>query len=336
MKKAVLLLSALLIAGCSTTANVVAPAEKFTVQIDGSSTVFPITEAMAEEFQKTHPNVNVVAGIAGTGGGFKRFCRGETHINDASRPIKEAEVTLCQEGGVEYIELPVAYDGLAVMVHPGNDWVDYLTVAELKKIWEPEAQGKIVTWKQVRSSWPDTPISLYGPGVDSGTYDYFTEAIVGKEGSSRGDFVASEDDNTLVQGIATDPNALGFFGFAYYQENADKLKLVPVTNKEGGTLADALLPSVETINNGTYKPLSRPLFLYVSTKAVDEKAVADFINFYIDPANADTLVSEVGYVPFAKELYALVSRRFDGKVTGSMYTVKTGKTVEQLLQGEAQ
>ena len=307
------------------------------VTIDGSSTVFPITEAMAEEFQKGHPGVNVVVGIAGTGGGFKRFCRGETHINDASRPIKAAEKDACKEGGVESIELPIAYDGLAVMVNPENSWVDYLTVAELKKIWEPEAQGVVTRWKNIRSTWPDEPINLYGPGVDSGTYDYFTEAIVGKEGSSRGDFTASEDDNTLVQGIAADANALGFFGYAYYKENKDKLKLVPVTGAEKGSLENAVLPSPQTINDGSYKPLSRPLFLYVAAKAAEDPVVAQFVDFYLDAANVERLVTDVGYVPLPETIYQLSRKRFAEKVAGSIFEggSKAGVTLEQLLQGES-
>ena len=205
------------------------------IQIDGSSTVYPITEAMAEEFQlASGGKYRVTVGISGTGGGFKKFCRGETHISDASRPIKESERAACKEAGIEFIELPVALDALTVMVNPENDWVDYLTVDELKKIWEPDAQGKVTNWSQVRDGFPDRPLTLYGAGVDSGTYDYFTEAVVGEEGASRGDFTASEDDNVLVQGIASDPNALGFFGLAYYVENQDKLKAVPIQPPSGG------------------------------------------------------------------------------------------------------
>lgn len=198
-----------------------APKLSGTILIDGSSTVFPITEAMAEEFQKRHPGVKVTVGISGTGGGFKKFCRGETDISDASRPIKPSEVELCRQNGIDYIELPVAFDGLAVVVNPKNTWAACMTVRELKKIWEPEAQGRVTRWSQVRPGWPDEELHLYGPGTDSGTYDYFTEAIVGKEHSSRGDYMASEDDNVLVQGVASDRLALGFFGVAYYEQNRD-------------------------------------------------------------------------------------------------------------------
>ena len=274
---------------------------KSIVDVDGSSTVFLITEAMAEEFQKEHDNIQVVVGISGTGGGFKRFCRGETHINDASRPIKEAEIQLCLENNIEYLELPIAFDGLAVMVHPSNTWVDYLTVAELKKMWEPGAQDAVLYWDQIRSGWPHEKINLYGAGADSGTYDYFTEAIVGKEGESRGDFVASEDDNVLVQGISSDPLSLGFFGFAYYHENREKLKLIPIS--KDGSMDGAVLPNPETINDGSYSPLSRPIFIYANLKAIEQPAVSEFIGFYLHPSNAQKLVSEVGYVPFSTSFY---------------------------------
>ncbi|HLD70407.1 MAG TPA: PstS family phosphate ABC transporter substrate-binding protein [Negativicutes bacterium] len=309
--------------------------DKSVVDVDGSSTVFPITEAMAEEFQKEHDNVQVVVGISGTGGGFKRFCRGETHINDASRPIKETEVRLCAENNIQYIELPIAFDGLAVMVHPSNDWVDYLTVAELKKMWEPGAEDTVMYWNQIRPEWPKEKINLYGAGSDSGTYDYFTEAIVGKEGESRGDFVASEDDNVLVQGISSDPLSLGFFGFAYYHENREKLKLVPIS--KSGTKETAVLPNPETINNGSYSPLSRPIFIYASLQAVETPAVSQFIAFYLNPANAQKLVSEVGYVPFSTPFYELVGNRFEAKITGSVFGNnggQAGATLEQLYSME--
>ncbi|OGZ73995.1 MAG: protein sphX [Candidatus Staskawiczbacteria bacterium RIFCSPLOWO2_01_FULL_38_12b] len=305
------------------------------VDVDGSSTVFPITEAMAEEFQKEHENIQVVVGISGTGGGFKRFCRGETHINDASRPIKEAEIQLCLENNIEYLELPIAFDGLAVMVHPSNTWVDYLTVAELKKMWEPSAQDSVLYWDQIRSGWPHKKINLYGAGADSGTYDYFTEAIVGKEGESRGDFVASEDDNVLVQGISSDPLSLGFFGFAYYHENREKLKLIPIS--KSGSLESAVLPNPETINDGSYSPLSRPIFIYASLKAIEQSAVSEFIDFYLHPSNAQKLVSEVGYVPFTALFYELIGKRFEAKITGSVFEKagsQTGVTLEQLFSME--
>jgi phosphate transport system substrate-binding protein len=300
------------------------------VAIDGSSTVFPITEAMAEEFQKVEKgNTRVTVGISGTGGGFKKFCRGETDISDASRPIKDSEREACKQAGIEFIELPVALDALAVLVHPRNDWVDHLTVDELKKIWEPAAQGKVTSWSQVREGFPSKPIRLFGPGTDSGTYDYFTEAIVGKEHSSRGDFTASEDDNVLVQGIAGDVNALGFFGFAYYHENQKKLKAVPVSWKGGKPVA----PSVDAAKDGTYQPLSRPIFIYVSRKAADAKPhVARFVEFYLTDANAQTLVKEVGYVPLPKEAYAKALETFRKREIGTAFHgSEVGVGIEALL-----
>ena len=305
------------------------------IQIDGSSTVYPITEAMAEEFQtESGGKSQITVGISGTGGGFKKFCRGEIQIADASRPIKEAERTACAEAGIEFIELPVALDALTVMVNPGNDWVDYLTVDELKKIWEPGAQGTVTNWSQVREGFPDRPLTLYGAGVDSGTYDYFTQAVVGEEGASRGDFTASEDDNVLVQGIASDPNALGFFGLAYYHENQDKLKAVPIQPPAGG---DPVAPSVETARDGTYQPLSRPIFIYVSKQAADEMAaVQQFVEFYLDPENAEALVEEVGYVPLPTEAYELAQRNFEERHTGTVFGggSQIGVAIEDLLQAE--
>ncbi len=284
-----------------------------TIIIDGSSTVAPISSAVAEEFQRGNPGVRVPVGISGTGGGFKKFCAGETDISDASRPIKESEVEQCAQNGIEYIELPVAFDGLAVLVNPANDWAECLTVGELKTIWEPAAEGVITNWNQVRPDFPDRPLNLYGPGVDSGTYDYFTEAIVGEEGASRGDFLPSEDDNVLVQGVAGDENALGFFGLAYYEQNQDKLKLVAVDGGNG-----CVLPSAETVIDGTYQPLSRPIFIYVNRARVDEKPILnDFITFYLE--NAAALSVEVGYVPLSDELYQLAQQRFEERITGSIF-----------------
>lgn len=305
------------------------------IQIDGSSTVYPITEAMAEEFQiASEGKYRVTVGISGTGGGFKKFCRGETHISDASRPIKESERAACQEAGIEFIELPVALDALTVVVNPQNDWVDHLTVEELKTIWQPAAQGKVTSWSQVREGFPDRPLTLYGAGVDSGTYDYFTEAVVGEEGASRGDFTASEDDNVLVQGIASDPNALGFFGLAYYTENQDKLKAVPIQPPGGG---EPVLPSLETARDGSYQPLSRPIFIYVSKQAADEpESVRQFVEFYLDPANAELLVEEVGYVPLPTEAYELAQRNFEERHIGTAFAggSQVGVAVEDLLQAQ--
>ncbi|MGZ8474519.1 MAG: PstS family phosphate ABC transporter substrate-binding protein [Candidatus Deferrimicrobiaceae bacterium] len=306
------------------------------IKVDGSSTVFPITEAVAEEFQKAEKGAfKVTVGISGTGGGFKKFCAGETDISDASRPIKESEVKLCGEKGIEYIELPVAYDGLAVMVNPKNDWVDQMTVEELKKIWEPAAQGKIMKWNQVRPSWPDMPIRLYGPGTDSGTFDYFTEAITGKEKASRGDFTASEDDNILVQGIASDVGALGYFGVAYYENNKDKLKLVAVDDGKDANGKGAQLPTYENVVKGTYQPLSRPLFVYVNMKAAEKPEVQRFVKFYM--TNGAKLSKEVGYVALPNEAYTLGQARFDKRMKGSVFGghgSQVGVRIEDLLKKE--
>lgn len=265
-----------------------------TIRVDGSSTVFPITEAVAEEFGKKHPRARVTVGVSGTGGGFKKFCAGEIDINDASRPIKSSEIKIAQKNGVEFFQLPVAFDGISVVINPKNTWVDHLTVAELKKIWEPGSQ--VVTWKDIRASWPDRKIRLYGPGTDSGTFDYFTGAINGKSHASRSDFTMSEDDNVLVQGVAGDRDSLGYFGFAYYSENKNLLKVVPIKNKTA-----PVAPSQKTINDGSYSPLSRPIFIYVSKKSVKRPEVNAFVEFYLE--NAGELSKDVGYVPLPKSQY---------------------------------
>ncbi|GAB3199270.1 phosphate transport system substrate-binding protein [Pontibacter aydingkolensis] len=275
-----------------------------TVQIDGSSTVYPVTEAVAEEFRAEAPDVKVTVGVSGTGGGMKKFTRGDIDMVNASRQMSQSEAEQAKANNIEYVELEVAFDGLTVVVHPENDWVKDITVAELKKIWEPEAQGTIKRWNQIRPEWPDREIHLYGAGVESGTYDYFTEAIVGKSHSSRGDYTASEDDNVLVQGVSTDPLALGFFGYAYYDENQSKLKAVPVDNGQG-----AILPSLETVKDGTYAPLSRPLYIYVNSKAAARPEVVEFVNFYLD--NAPELSEEVGYIPLPADRYKAQKEKFN-------------------------
>jgi phosphate transport system substrate-binding protein len=279
------------------------------IQIDGSSTVYPITEAVAEEYRSEAPKVKVTVGVSGTGGGMKKFTRGEIDIVNASRSMNASEEQTAGENGISFVQLSVAYDGLTVVVHPSNDWAKDITVAELKKIWEPEAQGKIMRWNHIRPEWPNQEIHLYGAGVESGTYDYFTEAIVGKSHSSRGDYTASEDDNVLVQGVSTDPLALGFFGYAYYEENKSKLKAIPVNNGAG-----AILPSLETVKDGSYAPLSRPLFLYISSKAVAKPEVIDFINFYLE--NAGELAQEVGYIALPDNVYNEQKQKFDQFATG--------------------
>lgn len=301
------------------------------IAVDGSSTVFPITEAMAEEFQQTNPNVRITVGVSGTGGGFKKFCAGETQIQDASRPIKEEEAQICQKNGVEFVELPVAYDALTVAVNPENDFVDCLTVEELQTIWEPGAQGKITNWNQVRSSFPDRPLVLYGPGTDSGTFDYFTDAIVGEEGASRGDYTASEDDNVLVQGVSRSPAALGYFGYAYYEANKDKLKALAIDSGNG-----PVMPSRQTVENGSYQPLSRPIFIYVNAKAAKQKPeVKSFVQFYLDKAAG--LVPEVGYVPLPSAAYTAAKANFAATKVGSVFAGKetVGVKIEDLLKLEA-
>src|SRR5512134_2671017 len=259
-----------------------APALAQLVKIDGSSTVFPITEAVAEDFQQSvRGKVRVTVGISGTGGGFKKFCRGETDISNASRPILKSEMEDCRKAGIEYYELPVAFDALTVVMHPKNTFVKSLTVEELKRMWEPAAQGKITKWNQINASFPDAPIKLFGAGADSGTFDYFTEAIVGKSKSSRGDFTASEDDNVLVQGVAQDVNAIGYFGYAYYAENQGRLKAVPIVEKAG---KPAVLPSEASVLDGTYQPLSRPIFIYVSAKSLAKPEVREFAEYYLKQA----------------------------------------------------
>lgn len=324
------LITPLLLASCFSLLANASHAAPPVIKIDGSSTVYPITEAVAEEFQKAHKGaVRVTVGISGTGGGFKKFTKGEIDISDASRPILAKEMEEAKKNGVEYIEIPVAYDGLSVMVNPSNNWITSMTVADLKKIWEPAAQGKITKWNQVRPEWPDAPIKLYGPGADSGTFDYFTEAIVGKAKSSRGDYTASEDDNTLVQGIAGDKNALGYFGYSYYAENKDRLKLVSIDGGKG-----AVLPSEKTIMDGTYDPLSRPIFIYVNKKSADKPEVKQFVEFYLK--NAPKLVKEVKYVPLSDQIYKIALEHFNQKKTGTVFggQAQVGVKLEDLLARE--
>ena len=265
------------------------------ISADGSSTVYPITEAMAEEFGITHGgDVRVTVGVSGTGGGFKRFCAGDIDISNASRPIKDSEKAICEQNGVKYREIPVAYDGLSVIANPGNNFLQCLTVDELKKIWEPGSTVR--TWSDVRPGLPAQEMKLYGPGTNSGTFDYFTEELMGEAGASRADYTASEDDNVLVQGVSGDLSSLGYFGFAYYQENADRLKLIAVDGGDG-----CVTPTIETIKNGTYKPLSRPIFIYVSEKSLQRPEMRAFLEFYLEQAGE--LVGQVGYVPLEAERY---------------------------------
>lgn len=302
-----------------------------TVKIDGSSTVFPIAEAVAEEFQiSKRGKVRVTVGIAGTGGGFKRFCRGETDIANASRPILKEEMESCRQAGIKYLELPVAFDALTVVVNPNNTWVKSLTVADLKKMWEPSAQGRVTRWNQVRAEWPNEPLVLFGPGADSGTFDYFTEAVNGKSKASRGDFAASEDDNVIVQGVENNKNALGYFGYAYYLSNKERIRAVPVVNKAG----KAVMPSIEAVNDGTYEPLSRPLFIYVSEAAAQRAEVREFINFYL--TEGAELAKEVGYVPLPEQAYQIALKHFKDKKLGTVFggVPEVGTTIAELLVRE--
>jgi len=303
------------------------------IKIDGSSTVFPISEAFAEEFQiQKRGKVRVTVGMSGTGGGFKKFCRGETDMSNASRPILAEEMELCRKSGVKYMELPVAFDALTVVINPKNNWVkgNAMTIADLRKMWEPAAQGRINLWKQVRSEWPAEKLMLFGPGADSGTFDYFTEAVMGKAKSSRGDFTASEDDNTLVSGVENNKSALGYFGFAYYSAHREKLTAVAIDGGKG-----PVLPSVENVINGTYQPLSRPLFVYVKESAAARPEVREFVQFMMTKGPA--LVGEVGYVPLPDSAYKLVWQHFDNKKLGSVFggVPQVGITIDKLLAMEA-
>ncbi len=282
------------------------------VKVDGSSTVLPVSKVMAAEYQKMNPEVQVTVGVSGTGGGFQKFCAGETDITGASRPIDAAEMELCQKNNIEYTELPIAFDGISVVVNPQNS-VDCLKVGELKKLWEPAAEGKVTNWNQVRSDLPSQPLQLYGPGTDSGTYDYFTLAIVGEQGKSRGDYTKSEDDNTLVQGVSSDQNGLGYFGYAYYLANRDKLKLVAIDSGYG-----CVQPSPRTIADTNYQPLSRPVFIYVKKSAATRPEVKAFTNFYLAPENAK-LVLQVGYVPLPSITLRAATSRFNKGRTGTAF-----------------
>lgn len=290
-----------------------------TVEIDGSSTVFPITAAVAEEFRSVAPNIRVTIGSSGTGGGMAEFVRGKIDIANASRPILPSEKKLAEKNNIDYVELAIAYDGIAVVVHPSNDWVEYLTVEELEKIWEPAAEGTVEQWSDIRPEWPDVPLHLYGPGTASGTFDYFTKVIVGKREKSRSDYTASADDNVLVQGVSTDKYALGFFGLAYYLQNKDELKLVAVDDGPGPPVK----PTVKTVSTKTYKPLTRPLYIYVSEKAAQKEAVQRFVKFYLK--NVDKILDEVGYVPLSDSLYQQQLQKFKAFVEQAVENDKKGK-----------
>lgn len=317
---------------CTAASNPSTQLQQQQLKIDGSSTVYPITQAIAKQFQALPDNkAQLTVNFSGTTGGFDKFCTGETDISNASRPILIAEMEACNKNSVRYIELPIAFDALTIAVHPKNNWAKDITVTELKKIWEPAAQGKITRWKQVRSSWPDRPLNLYGAGKKSGTFDYFTEATVGKVRASRTDYTASEDDNVLVEGISKDPNALGYFGFAYYEANLSKLKVLAVNNGKG-----SVLPSRQTVEKAQYQPLSRPLFIYVNAKSAQTKpAVKDFVDFYIKAA--PTLVTSVGYVPLPAEAYYLDNIHFNRGKVGTVFggEAQLNLTIGELLRKQA-
>ncbi len=325
------IISALAVAGIALFGAQAAQAQ--IVKVDGSSTVYPITEAVAEEFQKAKKNaVKVTVGISGTGGGFKKFCRGETDFSNASRPITAKEMEDCKAAGVEYIEMPVAYDALTVVINPKNTFLKQATVDELKKMWEPAAQGKVMKWSDVNPAWPDAPMKLFGAGADSGTFEYFTEAVVGKPKSSRGDFTASEDDNVLVQGVSRDVNAIGYFGYAYYAENQSRLKGLPIVNPKTGK---AVEPSGANVENASYQPLSRPIFVYVKKSSLDKPEVREFVDFYMK--NAEKLVREVKYVPLPKDAYEGNLKHVKDNKIGTVFGGKNevGITIDDLMKREA-
>ncbi|MDX2099425.1 MAG: PstS family phosphate ABC transporter substrate-binding protein [Leptolyngbyaceae cyanobacterium bins.59] len=303
------------------------------ITIDGSSTVFPITEAIVGDYQRMERKAaKVDVAFSGTGGGFKKFCAGETDINNASRPISEQEMAACKQAGVTYIELPIAFDALTLVIHPKNTWAKDITVEELKKIWEPAAEGKITTWQQVRAEWPDRPLKLFGPGKESGTFDYFTEAIVGKAKASRSDYTASEDDTTLVKGVASDENALGYFGFAYYEASLNRLKPLSLDSGKG-----PVLPARETVRDGSYQPLSRPLFIYVNAKAVvGRPELKAFVEYYLQ--NAERYVKQVGYIPLDDEVYRIGLAHLQENRTGTAFggRAQISLKLEELLQKEKQ
>ena len=315
-----------------TVASSLTAQETQSIKIDGSSTVYPITQKIAEDYQTNHQQpLKIEVNFSGTGGGFDKFCRGETDISNASRPIQLDEMSACNDSGVRYIELPVAFDALTVVVNPQNDWLESITVEELDQMWSPDAEGKVTRWNQIRPSFPDQPLNLYAPGEDSGTFDYFTEAIVGEAGISRRDVTSSEDDNVLVQGVSQDPNALGYFGLAYYEQRATQMKAIAVDSGNG-----AVLPSLETVEQAQYQPLSRPLFIYVNAAyAQQNQDLRQFIDYYL--AQAPELVKEVGYVPLPEEAYQIDKVTFHRGEVGTVFEGQSqfDLTIPELLRKQA-
>lgn len=306
------------------------------IKVDGSSTVYPITEAIAEEFQTSKKNaIKVTVGISGTGGGFKKFCRGETDIQDASRPISKNEIEDCKKAGIQFFELPIAYEGTVVAVNAANSWLNEISVNELKKMWEPSAMSKVKKWNQVNAKWPDAEFRLFGAGSDSGTFDYFTEAIVGKAKSSRGDYTASEDDNTIVKGIAGDKNSIGYLPMSYYIENKKNLKALAIFGGEKAPVKTAVLPTIATVENGTYFPLSRPLFIYVSLASSKKSEVNEFVKFYLK--NAAQIAAEVKYVSLPAKAYTLALEHFEKGKIGTVFATgnHVGVKIEELMKKEA-
>jgi phosphate transport system substrate-binding protein len=326
---------AILLAGLAATAlmSCKGPVDRKTIMIDGSSTVFPISEAFSEEFQKSNRGaVRVTVGISGTGGGFKKFCRGETDISNGSRPILRQEIDECAKNGISFIEMPIAFDALTIAVSPKNTFMECISVAQLKKIWEPAAQGKVMAFKDVDPKWPATKMTLFGAGADSGTFDYFTEAVNGKAKATRADFTASEDDNVLVQGIERDGNSLGYIPYAYYEPHQAQLKAVAVDEGKG---KGCVKPSLQAVTSGAYNPLSRPLFIYVSTKSAQKQEVKDYVNFIM--TQGAPLVEEVKYLPLPAAAYALALQHFKDGRTGSIFggVPEVGVSIDELMKRDA-
>lgn len=330
-------ISALMISACSTPPPAsqagITPAQTTSaVRVDGSSTVFPITDAIAQKFRQSNPDAQVSVAVSGTGGGFNLFCAGQTEISNASRPISAAEMEACRSAGVAYIEIPIAFDALSVVVHPDNTWATSLTVEELSKIWDPDSERTVTRWNQVRPDFPDRPLTLYGPGTDSGTYDYFTDVIVGGEMDSRRDYTASESDDVLVRGVESDPNALGYFGYAYYKAEGDRLKAVAIDSGRG-----PVMPSEETVQQAQYQPLARPLFIYVNAGSAQRNpALRDFVVFYLN--NAEQTVSEVGYVALPPGAYQVALGHFYRGKVGSAYEGRPqpNLTISEVMQKQRQ